>query len=68
MYYTVFLAKTDEVVAFGNAEQCAKKLGLKNARQFHAVVSKTSSGIHKRYVIVKEPLDDDEIVSPDHNP
>ena len=50
-YYTVYLASNEEIVAFGNSKQCAKKLGLKGARQFHALVSKTRSGLLKKYEI-----------------
>lgn len=55
-YYGVYRKATDEIVAFGNAEQCAQKLGLKNARQFYAFVSKTRSGIRKKYEVI---VDDD---------
>ena len=54
-YYTVYREDTEEIVAFGNAVQCAEILGLKGARQFHVFVSKTRSGVRKRYtVVVKE--------------
>lgn len=55
-YYAVYRKGNDEIVAFGNAEQCAKKLGLKNERQFYAFVSKTRSGIRKKYEVI---VDDD---------
>ncbi len=32
----------------------------KDARQFHAFVSKTRSGLRKRYKVVAEEYDDDE--------
>lgn len=47
-YYTVYREDTEEIIAFGNAVQCAEILGLKDARQFHAFVSKTRSGLRKR--------------------
>ena len=47
-----------KIIAFGNAVQCAEILGLKDARQFHAFVSKTRSGLRKRYKVVIE--EDDE--------
>lgn len=40
MYYTVYDTRTDEVLAFGNATQCAATLGCANARIFHFIVSK----------------------------
>ena len=52
-YYTVYREDTEEIIAFG-----AEILGLKDARQFHAFVSKTRSGLRKRYKVVIE--EDDE--------
>lgn len=46
-YYTVYQEDTEEIVAFGNAAQCAEILGLKDACQFHAFVFKTRSGLRK---------------------
>mgnify|MGYP007063235946 CR=1 FL=1 len=45
-YYTVYREDTEEI------------LGLKDARQFHAFVSKIRSGLRKRYKVVIE--EDDE--------
>lgn len=53
-YYTVYREDTEEIVAFGNAVQCAEMLGLKDARQFHAFVSKTRLRLRKRYTVVVE--------------
>jgi hypothetical protein len=53
-YYTVYDERTEEIIAFGNASQCTAILGLKNARQFHAFVSKTRSGLRKNYKAVIE--------------
>ena len=60
-YYGVYRKATDEIIAFGNAEQCAQKLGLKNARQFYAFVSKTRSGLRKKYEVIvdDEPWQED---------
>lgn len=57
-YYTVYREDTEEIIAFGNAVQCAELLGLKDARQFYAFVSKTRSGLRKRCKVVIE--EDDE--------
>lgn len=38
-YYTVYLAETDEIVAFGSAAECAKQMG-KSILGFHSLVSK----------------------------
>ena len=43
-YYTVYREDSEEIIAFGNAVPCAEIPGLKDARQFHAFVSKTRSG------------------------
>ncbi len=59
-YYTVYCEDTEEIIAFGNAVQCAEILGLKNARQFHAFVSKTRSGLRNHYKVVVEEADVDE--------
>lgn len=55
-YYTVY--KDDEIIAFGNSQECTDKLGLKNRRQFAALVSKARSGLRRHYKIVVEDLDD----------
>ena len=62
-YYTVYREDTDEIIAFGNAAQCAEILGLKDARQFHAFVSKTQSGLRKRYTVVVEEDDDEKEIN-----
>lgn len=59
-YYTVYKEDTDEIIAFGNASQCTEILGLKDTRQFHAFVSKTRSGLRKRYKVVVEECDHDK--------
>ena len=59
-YYTVYHEDTDEIIAFGNAAKCAKELGLKDIRQFHAFVSKTRSGLRKHYKVVVEDYDENE--------
>lgn len=57
-YYTVYRISDDEIIAAGNSEECTKILGLKNIRQFYAFVSKTRSGIRKRYAVVVEDIDE----------
>ncbi len=59
-YYTVYREDSDEIIAFGNAVQCAEILRLKDARQFHAFVFKTRSGLRKRYKVVVEEYDEKE--------
>ena len=57
-YYTVYLNKTDEVIATGTAEECRKQLDLKSINCFHSLVSKSIKGIRDKYTIVKEFVDD----------
>lgn len=61
-YYTVYLRKTDEIIAFGTAEACAVQLGLKNSEIFRSIVSNARHGISHRYEIIvdKTPYDDEE--------
>ena len=58
-YYTVYREDTEEIIAFGNAVRYTEILGLKDARQFHAFVSKTRSGLRKHYKVVVEEYDED---------
>ncbi len=57
MYYTVYDARTDDVLAFGNAVQCAAMLGCASYQTFHSIVSKVQHGKHKKYSVVVEDLD-----------
>ena len=58
-YYTVYREDTEEIIAFRNAVRCAEILGLKDARQFPAFVSKTRSGLRKHYKVVVKENDED---------
>lgn len=55
-YYTVY--KDDEIVAFGSSIECTQKLGLKNTKQFYALISKSRSGLRRHYSIVVEDMND----------
>lgn len=55
LYYTVYLSKTDEIVATGIACDCAKQLG-KTLSGFYSMVSKNELGKHKKYSFVKETV------------
>lgn len=57
-YYTVY--RDDEIVAFGNAIPCTKKLQLKNIRQFYALISKARSGLRQHYNVVVEKFNEAE--------
>ena len=52
-YYTVYKNKTDEIVAFGSAAECAEKLGI-TRDSFHSFVSNTRSGRTKTYTVLVE--------------
>lgn len=54
-YYTVY--KDDEIIAFGSSLECTQKLGLKDVRQFYALISKARSGLRRHYDIVVEDTD-----------
>jgi len=60
-YYTVYLAETDEIVAFGSVAECAKQMG-KSILGFQSLVSKNKLGKNHKYVIV---IDDDDIICED---
>ena len=57
-YYTIYLNKTDEVVATGTAEECRKQLDLKSKNCLHSLVSKSVKGRRNKYTVVKEFVDD----------
>ena len=62
VYYTVYLAKNDRVIAFGLAEDCAKMLGM-NKATFFSTVSHAKKGDNGKYEIEKEIIDGDEYAS-----
>lgn len=62
VYYTVYLAKNDKVIAFGLAEDCAKMLGM-NKATFFSTVSHAKKGANCKYEFEKEIMDRDEYES-----
>lgn len=56
MYYTIYLAKDDSVVAHGTIKQLARELN-RSENCVASLISKNSRGIHKKYIIVKELLE-----------
>ena len=56
-YYTVY--RDEDIIASGSSNECTKKLGLKNIRQFYALVSKARSGLRPHIFVVVEELDED---------
>ncbi len=62
-YYTVY--KEDEIIVFGNANECTENMGFKSKAQFHSFVSRVKAGIRPHYYVVVEDLDkEDEEPSP----
>lgn len=55
-YYTIYLRKTDEVIAHGTSRECAEAMG-KKLNCFHSMVSKTLKGKQNKYDVLVETLD-----------
>jgi len=55
-YYTVYRAKDDEILAFGDKETCADMLGI-SQKSFYSIVAAVRAGRNKKYEIYSEPLD-----------
>lgn len=52
-YYTVWLSKTDQIVATGTAEECAEQLGMTKA-SFYSLVWRAREGMRKKYTVLQE--------------
>jgi len=59
IYYTIYLTKTDEIVASGTSKECMKQLNKKSLNSFHSLVSKSQKGIREKYTVYKEYLEED---------
>lgn len=64
--YFVWREKTDELVAYGTARECARKMGIQ-LPSFYSEVSRTRSGKHTYYKIMVEDLRGEECVSQEEN-
>ena len=53
-HYTVYLRRTDELVASGTAKECAAQLGMTTA-SFYDMEKRVRKGKQKKYEILKEP-------------
>lgn len=60
-YYTVYLRKTDQIIAQGTAKECAYQLKLKS---FNNIVSRVRKGKNKKYDILVEKYSD--VMEEDH--
>lgn len=65
MWYTVWDAKTGDLIASGTSEMCARRLGYKSANSFASASSHGRSGRHPahKYVFEKECIRRDEVDS-----
>lgn len=52
-YYTVYDKKTDEIIASGNARECANQMH-RSVESFYCTVSRNRRGIYSKYVVVVE--------------
>lgn len=51
-YYAIYDARTDELLAEGNARECRDKLGCSSMDTFYALANRARRGINKRYRVV----------------
>ena len=65
MWYTVWDAKTGDLVASGTAGMCARRLGYKSANSFATAVVHSLSGKHpaKKYILSREIIPRSEVDS-----
>lgn len=59
-YYEIYLAKTGELLARGNARECRRELGCASLDSFYALADRSVRGINKRYrVVIKKGSETD---------
>lgn len=65
MWYTVYNAKTGELVTAGTSAMCAAKLGYKNANSFASAVVHGLRGKHPacKYTFTRERIERSEVDS-----
>lgn len=65
MWYTVYDAKTGDLIASGTSEMCARRLGYKSANSFASASSHGRSGRHPahKYIFEEECIRRDEVDS-----
>lgn len=51
-WYAIYNAKTDELLATGTAEQCAKAMGFKSPSTIYQLLSRTRNGINRKYRVI----------------
>lgn len=65
MWYTVWDAKTGDLLASGTSEMCARRLGYKSANSFASASSHSRNGRRRarKYIFEKERIRRDEVDS-----
>lgn len=65
MWYTVYDAKTGDLIASGTSEMCARRLGYKSANSFASASCHGRGGRHPahKYIFEKECIRRDEVDS-----
>lgn len=65
MWYTVYDAKTGDLIASGTSEMCARRLGYKSANSFASASSHSRNGRHpaRKYTFARECIDRSEVDS-----
>ena len=65
MWYTVYDAKTGDLIASGTSEMCARRLGYKSANSFASACSHSRSGRHpaRKYTFARERIERGEVDS-----
>lgn len=65
MWYTVYDAKTGDLIASGTSEMCAQRLGYKSANSFASACSHSRSGKHpaRKYAFARERIERGEVDS-----
>lgn len=57
--YSVYLAKDDQLVAYGAARSCAKAMGM-SLSTFRTIASRAMRGMQRKYIIISEPYQEEE--------
>lgn len=60
-WYTVYMAETDEIVAVGTAEDCARQLGMGRTASFRQKASRAKYNGKAKYKILSEKLTEEEM-------
>lgn len=57
--YTIYDARTDELMACGSAKSCASMLGM-SMSTFYTIMHRARHGKQQKYVVLEEPYRDDQ--------